>query len=259
MDLSLIIPARNEANRIPPVLASYVALLSRQPLDFEIVVVVNNSSDDTAGIVRTQARQLHGIRVIECGDVGGKGGAVRIGVAESVGDLVGFVDADGAVGPEQFAQLLRSIPRHGGAIASRRLPESEILPQRPVHRALAASVFSCLVRAITSLPFRDTQCGGKVFHRSALEAIWSDLSETGWCFDVEWLLLLQQRSIEVIEVPIVWTEQAGSQLRLHRDGFAMLRDLSRIFRRIKSSRHVGTVEPTQTSSSYTSVEATSSP
>lgn len=248
--LTLIIPARNEAQRLPPTLDAYATELAAALPDRVLIhVVVNNTTDDTANLVREAITRHRIISLSEHPDLGGKGGAVRAGVRSATTDWVAFVDADGSVMPEDFLRLVRATPLLNpdtqaaqGAIASRRLPDAKVIPGRGLVRGFAAGLFSRLVRWTTRLPFNDTQCGAKLFRRADLLAIEPHLHENGWCFDVEWLLLLHRRGLRILEIPVNWYDRPGSNLSLFRDGRRMLLDLLAIRNR---HRNVKAAEQTK--------------
>jgi glycosyltransferase involved in cell wall biosynthesis len=206
MRCSLVIPARNEGGRVEPTLRAYRSGLGS---DVELLVVANDCSDDTAEIARRVADELGGIRVLEIRESVGKGGAVRAGWRMAEGDLVGFADADLATPPESVRRVLEAAARSGAAIGSRWLPESRVVGRTP-ERDAAGHVFAKLVRALTALPFRDTQCGIKVFHRRFLPDVLRAARIHDLAFDVELLLLLRDQGAAIEEVPIAWTAQPGS-------------------------------------------------
>ena len=206
MRTSLVIPARNEARRIEPTLRAYAESLGPE---VELIVVANACTDDTAAVARKVAAEGSGLRVLEIAERIGKGGAVRAGWAEAAGELVGFADADLATPPGSVRRVIEAAASRGAAIGSRWLPASHVTGRTP-QRDLAGRVFAALVRSWTSLPFRDTQCGIKVFHRRYLPRVLEASRVRDLAFDVELLLLLRDQGATIEEVAIDWTAQPGS-------------------------------------------------
>jgi glycosyltransferase involved in cell wall biosynthesis len=231
MRLSVVIPAYNEEERLEPMLRAYASALGS---DDELIVVVNGSTDRTAEVARRVAADHSALQVLEILEKNGKGGAVRAGFARATGTYVGFADADLATPPAEFLRLLDAARSCDGAIASRWARGAKVYG-RTWGRTLASRLFAGLVRVMFQLPFADTQCGAKVFHRRFLPAYLSASTVTDLAFDVELLLLLQRAGARIAEVPSVWTAVPGSSTLatpggLIRNGWRMFRSLLRLKR-----------------------------
>jgi glycosyltransferase involved in cell wall biosynthesis len=229
MRLSLVVPAHNEEERLEPMLRAYASALGS---DAEVIVVVNGSTDDTVGVARRVASDHPTVHVIDVAERIGKGGAVRTGFARARGDLVGFADADMATPPAEFLRLVDAAAQSDGAIASRWAPGARIYG-RTWLRTAASRVFALLVRMLFGLPFADTQCGAKVFHRRFLPIYLAHSSVNDLAFDVELLLLLTRAGARITEVPTAWTAVPGSSslaspVGLARHGWRMVRTLLRL-------------------------------
>ncbi|MBM4155594.1 MAG: glycosyltransferase [Lentisphaerae bacterium] len=220
--LSIIVPARNERNRLGPTLDAYLPFfVGRYGDGVEFIVVVNASTDDTEGLARACAAAWPCLRVVvEPGRVG-KGGALMIGFRQARGDLVGFVDADGSTPPESFDDLVRGIGDAGAIIANRWDPRSRITPQ-PWTRRLASRVFNAVVRLLFKLRLADTQCGAKLMTGRAIEEVLPKLGITQWAFDVDLLFQLRRHGHRIVEIPTTWNDAAGSHVRVGRASFEML-------------------------------------
>lgn len=235
--LSIIIPARNEVDRIAPTLKSYHSYFD-QHVDgtFELVVVVNNSNDGTLALVEELAVSHPALRTLHFEAAIGKGGAVHEGFAAAEGQIIGFVDADGATPPGAFADLVRHLrdkPSLGGAIASRWMPDSHVLTPQPLSRRVASRLFNRAVRGLFKLRFHDTQCGAKVFRREALIPLLARLENRGWLFDIELLIQLQGAGHRIEEVPTTWQDVEGSRFSMGRNLIPVLKDLLALRRRLR--------------------------
>jgi dolichol-phosphate mannosyltransferase len=205
---SLIIPAYNEEERIGPVLDGM-----REP-SIEYILVCDGN-DRTPEIVEEYTRQ-HPELAIRCLKYAlrlGKGGGILAGLAEASAQDVGFMDADGSTSVNQMIDLFRMISSVDGAIGSRWVPGARIDIPQSLARRLQSRVFNALIRALFGLPYRDTQCGAKVFRRSALDPVLGKISSRGFEFDVELLWRLSRAGFRVVECPIVWRDMGHSRVR----------------------------------------------
>ena len=164
--ISLIIPAHNEEDRIKKTLEIYEKFLAekraeKEIKDFEIIVVINNSKDNTKEIVERFSKKYPKIKYLDF-EQGGKGFAIIEGFKEAVkgnSKLIGFIDADGATPPEAFYDLIKKIKNYDGIIADRWHKKSKILPKQSLFRRFISRGYNLIVRSLFLLPFRDTQCG----------------------------------------------------------------------------------------------------
>ena len=146
MRLSIIIPAYNEAARIGPMLDAYLPYFEKNyPSDHEFIVSVNGSTDDTESVVRSRMASHPTLRIHVDPAPIGKGGAIIAAGRLARGDLVGFVDADGATPPAAFDDLVANIGDAGLIIASRALPGSVLDPRPGLRRRIASRIFNALV------------------------------------------------------------------------------------------------------------------
>lgn len=190
--------------------------LPRYDDQIEFLVVVNGSSDRTEHIVADYADkhpQVHPL--VERGKIG-KGNAVKLGMAASKGELVGFVDADGATPPEAYHELLEKIGPADCIIASRWMKDSQISPKQPLQRQIASRIFNALVRVLFGFKISDTQCGAKVMRRAATDYILPQIGCTAWAFDVDLLFKLHRNGYQIVEYPSVWRDVKGSRLNIPR-------------------------------------------
>lgn len=229
MKLSIVIPAYNEEQRLPPTLAAYLAHFEpRYRGDFELIVVVNGSRDGTERVAREQVPSHPAVRVIVEPKAIGKGGAIMLGWQAARGELVGFVDADGATGPEAFDALVQNIGEAGAIFASRWIPGAQVSPRQPLKRRIASRIFNFLVRRLFKVRIHDTQCGAKLLSRAALDAVLPELGITRWAFDVDLLFRLRRHGFPIVEHPTVWHDVGGSQLRVGRASLEMFVAIARL-------------------------------
>ncbi len=226
--LSIVIPAYNEARRIVPYLEAITAYLGRRSLSYELLVVDDGSRDDTAALVEQAGAQHSYIRLIRLPRNSGKGAAVRAGMQAAQGELRLFADADGAT-PIQELERLEAAVKDGAdlAIGSRTLAsrDNRYQVKARLHRTLLGNLFNRIVRHLGIQSINDTQCGFKLFRQAAAQDLFSVARIDGYGFDLELLYVTQRRGYRIAEVPINWTDQPGSKVRVFRDGLAMLREM----------------------------------
>jgi glycosyltransferase involved in cell wall biosynthesis len=218
MRLDLVIPAHNEEHRIGRTLDTYRASCSRD--DVRFLVALDRCTDRTAEVVAAHARADQRVRVIEYPKLG-KGGVIMETLRRCDGDLVGFVDADCATPPAEMLRLGDAAAHADGAIASRRHPASVVPGRRHLIRRLTAAGFAFGIRRLFRLPYADTQCGAKVLRRDVVQSCLPFLSSRDFLFDVDLLVVAQRLGFDVVEVPTVWVDRAGSRLDAGRESIRM--------------------------------------
>ena len=226
----LLIPAYNEERRIGPVLRDYAAYFQREYRGkFQLVVVLNGCRDNTIGVVQSVAAEYPSIRALEFAEPIGKGGALIEGLRLApLADLIGYVDADGATPPKAFHELVRHAAEADCIIGSRWMAGSVLHVEQSSHRQFASRVFHAIVELLFWMRIRDTQCGAKVMHRHAVEAIHSALRIADMAFDINLLYSLKHAGFSILEVPTEWTDKIGSKVNLFRTSLTMFLSVVRI-------------------------------
>lgn len=209
--VSLIIPAYNEERRLPDFLESLARFhqISHVPIT-EVLVVDDGSSDRTSAVAEKFSNQLP-LRVIRFPHNRGKGAAVQAGVLESRGDVVIFMDADGATGPEELPKLLAGLERKPMAVGNRWMEGSHVADREPF-RAFSGWVYRTSMRFF-GLVDVDTMCGFKGYRRDVARFLFGRIREERWLFDTEIALRARRHGIPVENVPIRWTSKHGSKLK----------------------------------------------
>jgi dolichyl-phosphate beta-glucosyltransferase len=225
-DLSIVIPAFNEQDRLALTLRDYLAYCSASGRVVEVIVVDDGSLDATSVVVETFASEHPQVRLIRLAENRGKGYAVRSGVVNARGKFVLFADADGAT-PLPEIERLEAALRDGAdvAIGSRALHGAGVRVDARLYRRLIGRIFHRLVETLTVKGVRDTQCGFKLFRGPVAQDLFSRMRMRGFSFDVELLMMAQRRGYRIAEVPVNWTHQPGSKVNLVTDSARMARDL----------------------------------
>ncbi len=227
--LSIVIPAYNEAARLPATLRRITGFLAgrRHLLPVEIIVADDGSRDDTAKLAAAVAMPSDvEMRVVSLSRNRGKGAAVRAGLAASRGERILVTDADLATPIEEIETLLSE--RAGIVAGSRGLRRELIARKQPLPRDLLGRLFNHLLRLLSLTSLKDTQCGFKLIDGDLGRVLAMQMRLDGFAFDVEMLARAERMGQRVVEVPVRWFHQDSSRVRPLRHGLQMLRDMLRI-------------------------------
>jgi dolichyl-phosphate beta-glucosyltransferase len=226
---SIVIPAYNEAQRIPATLEAVISWIRAKRWYAEVVVVNDGSRDQTAEVVRAFAERAPEVRLVENPGNRGKGYSVRHGMLEALGEVVMFTDADLSAPMEEAQGLIDAIAEGADiAIGSRWLESTRQTQRQPLYRQFFGRCFNLVTRAVMRLPFADTQCGFKAFTRPAAQTVFQLQTIEGWGFDPEILFIALKRGLRVKEVPVSWAHDERTQISYLEDGARMLQDLAHV-------------------------------
>ncbi len=233
-DTAIVIPAYNEATRLPETLRALDEAQKSEALRplilTEVIVVDDGSQDDTKIVAERCGVGLPRFKVIGGDKNKGKGYAVRLGLLEAKATWILVADADMSTPWDQAPRLARVcvIDSARIAIGSRGIKEREIKVHQSFIRENLGRFFNVCVRLLTDLPFKDTQCGFKLIHRPSILPFLSRLEVNGFAWDVEFLLASREAGIPIKELPIVWEHKERSRVHPIWDGFRMLFSLLKI-------------------------------
>jgi dolichyl-phosphate beta-glucosyltransferase len=232
-EVSIVIPAYNEAARLPGTLNRVEAFLRSSGLSAEVIVVDDGSTDATASVVEQHAASWPQLRLLRV-EHGGKGAAVRAGMSAAIGGLRVFSDADLSVPIEELDKLLRPLRTGAGvAIASRALRQSQVEVHQPWYRETMGKIFNKLVRIFVLGGVKDTQCGFKAFTAEVAERVFPPLQTNGFGFDVEVLYRAQHAGYRIVEVGTRWINSPQSRVHPIRHSLAMFLELLAIPGRVR--------------------------
>ena len=227
MQLSVVIPAFNEAARIGRTLAELRTQLTDYLPDWEIRVVDDGSADDTPRIVEQLSAQDPRV-VLQREPHRGKGGAVRAGLMGASAGLRFMCDADLAMPVRELGGFLSLVPTHCDIAVGSREGVGARRVGEPAYRYWMGRIFNGLVRATALDGIQDTQCGFKLFTAQAVERVFPLTTIDGWAFDIEVLFIARRQGLQVQELPIEWHYGEQSQVSGVTDPIRMVRDLLKI-------------------------------
>jgi len=232
VNLSVIVPAYNEQERLPKMLDECLSYLDSCGKKYEVIIVDDGSKDCTTSVALDYTEKFSSdkVRVLTLAHNRGKGGAVRMGILKARGEALLFADADGATTFEELSKLeieLERIASDGQGIVcgSRAHLQDESIASRSGFRTLLMYGFHFCVWLFAVKNVRDTQCGFKLLTRQSARVIFKSLHIERWAFDVEMLKIAEMLSIPVSEIPVRWTEIDGSKLNPVLAAVQMFRDI----------------------------------
>ncbi len=226
IDISVVIPAYNEKERIVPTIGAFAAHLSHRSVSWELIVSDDGSTDETRELVGMLDHA--NIRVLETEANTGKGGAVARGVAAARGDKILFADADCSTPAHELSRLVDALD--GGAhvaIGSRAASGAQVENRSGLRRLMTFGL-RMLVRLGLGIPARDTQCGFKLFDADAARRLFAAQTIEGFAFDLEVLYLAERLGMKVAELPVEWHDAPGSKVDARREVVNFLRAIVRI-------------------------------
>jgi len=243
-DISIVIPAYNEEQRIESTIRSIDAFMAGSALSYEILVVDDGSADDTVGLVRRLGEELSQVACIATRPNRGKGHAVRVGMLAARGAVRLMCDADGSIPAEEIPTVVNPI-RLGEtdiAIGSRYSDGASFARRQPWYRRAWSRLANRVVQRTLVGGIRDTQCGFKAFTAEAAGEVFTRTLIDGWAFDLEALALARRMGLVVTEHGVSWSDDPRSKINPIRDAIKVVRELLVIRANLRAGVY-GRLEP----------------
>jgi dolichyl-phosphate beta-glucosyltransferase len=214
--LSVIIPCYNEESVIARNLVEIDRYLGEKKITYEILVIVDGSSDGTANHVRSNQPEVKNLHIIENPENRGKGYAIRQGLLQATGELRLFLDADGSTSITHLESFLPEFAKgYDVVIGSRHLKGAYIQVHQPRYREFTGNMGNCLIRVVLGLRgYRDTQCGFKMLTAKAAKNLASQMVVDRFGFDFELIALAQRAGFGIKQIPVRWVHWAESSVTL---------------------------------------------
>lgn len=214
--LSVIIPAYKEGERIGRNLLEVEKYLGQKDFDYEVLVLVDGSPDNTAEIARNYSAQVKNLKVIDNKENHGKGYVVRQGLLEAKGQYRVFLDADGSTSINHLEKFLPEFKNgFDVVIGSRDIEGAFIQIHQPKHREIMGNMGNWLIRIVLGLwRYPDTQCGFKMLTGKAAEAVASRMVVDRFGFDFELIILAEKLGFKIKQMPVRWLNEEGSTVGL---------------------------------------------
>ena len=238
MTISIVIPAYNEARRLPETLRKIDAFAPHSSRPIVEILVVDDGSRDPTAQVASHTKTAVPVRTISYSMNSGKGYAIRRGVLEAKGELILISDADLSTPIEEVEKLLAALGGYDIAIGSRAVDRSLVKLRQSWLRERVGRVGNHVMRAITGLPFRDTQCGFKLVPAGRAREIFRLAVVDRFAWDVEFLLLAGLQGCSITEVPVLWFNAEDSRVNVLLDPPKVLWDIAKLRMRYGAYRGV---------------------
>jgi dolichyl-phosphate beta-glucosyltransferase len=221
--LSIIIPAHNEQNRLPGTLEKIFRFLEQQTFTFEVIVVENESIDQTYEIAQQFAGQHVNLRVLRSKK--GKGAAVQHGMLSATGEYRFMCDADLSMPVEELVKFIPpKLQDFDIAIASREA-KGAVRYNEPSYRHWGGRGINFLIQTLILPGLNDTQCGFKCFRARVAEDVFHRQTLLGWSFDIELLYIARRHGYRITEIPIHWYHFSDSKVSALRDAVKRIQDI----------------------------------
>ena len=233
-DVSIIIPAFNEARRITPTLEQFDEFLRDSQLRYEIIVVDDGSADDTVAVVRAVAENMPALSCLESKPNHGKGYVVRKGMLAARGRIRVMVDADGSTPAWQLPRLIGPVQSGDVAVSigSRYTRGASVDRKQPFYRRWWSRFANQVVQWTLVRGVVDTQCGFKAFRDDAAKQVFSRAQIDGWAFDLEALALAKRMDFGILEVAVHWSDDPRSKINPLKDAWNVAKELVSIRRNL---------------------------
>jgi dolichyl-phosphate beta-glucosyltransferase len=176
--------------------------------------------------VRSLGREYPRVNLLRHPENRGKGEAVRSGINNAVGQYVLFLDSDLATHPREVIKFIPHCADNRLIIGSRELENSKILKKQPWYRVVIGKILNFFVRKTMSLPYRDTQCGFKMFARETGKSLFRETPPSRWLFDVDLIVRARANGLEIVELPVNWEHRNNSKISF----LEVLRELPRMWK-----------------------------
>jgi len=228
IDITLILPAYNEARVIPATIAAAVSYFESRRLPYEIIVAADGA-DGTREIVRGLARANPSIRAIGDDARRGKGRGIREAVAIAEGNVIGYADADNKVPIEELDKFRPVLAQGIEAAIGTRRGGAAIERAQPLVRRIGSKGFLYFMQTVVGLPgINDTQCGFKFFQRGAAKELFRRQRVDSYMFDVEILAIARRLGYRIRQIPVRWRDDADSRLDMVTGNLRNVRDIFKI-------------------------------
>lgn len=238
--LSLVIPCYNEAHRIDRMIDGLREFSQKAPFDYEVIIADDGSTDGTSSTIdqhplMVELKQAGRYQLVKLAANRGKGAALKAGVNVATGSHILTLDADMATKPAEVLKWMAAngnqLPSNEIWIASREHHDS-LITENPARRR-TGRIFNLIVRFLTPLRLRDSQCGFKLYPAPVAKELFEKQKSTGWAHDVELMYRAQIHDIPIRDLPVTWVTQEGSKISPVKDSFPMLWNVLMVSLRLK--------------------------
>lgn len=218
INLSIVIPCYDEENRLNSGFAHYYSYLQKQKYLWELIFVNDGSKDKTLALLQKLKNGKSNIKITSFNINRGKGYAIAQGIKSAKGKYVLFCDLDHSVPIETIESFFKSFQKgFEVVIGSRRVKGAKILVHQPLIRETLGRGFTLLVNLLIFWGITDATCGFKAFKKEVAKKIFQKIKLYDWVFDAEMLFLCKKYNIKIAQLPVAWSDDRGSKVKLKMD------------------------------------------
>jgi len=234
--LEVVIPVHNEERSLPD---SVIRLRDRLALEFDfpfrVTIADNASSDGTAELARSLARDLTSVHYLRI-EQKGRGRALRAAWSASDAEVVAYMDVDLSTDLAHLPALLEALlAGRGDIVVGSRLARGAQVT-RGIKRELLSRSYNALLRMALGAGFSDAQCGFKAARSEVVRALLPLIEDDSWFFDTELLYLAQRNAFSIREIPVRWVDDPDSRVDIVRTAIDDLKGIARLQRRTRDGR-----------------------
>jgi len=212
--ISIIVPVHNEELRVERGVSRICKYFEDKQYDYQVIIAEDGSRDKTVELIKKMEKENSRIKVISSSNRLGKGKAISEAMVRGEKDFVGYMDVDLAADPMEFERLLEKIEDYDIAIGSRLLRGNLPRIKRPFYRTITSFFYSRFYRILFHNSIIDPQCGFKLFKKEIVSKLFSEIKTTGFAFDSEVIVKAFSLQFRIVEVPIVWSHEKASKLKV---------------------------------------------
>lgn len=227
-NLTLIVPTKNDHQRIKSNINDIIKYLEKNIKNFEIILVSNGSDENSLQEIEKLIKKFKNIKHITS-DISGKGLAVRLGIINSKYSNILFTDADCSVKITEFNKFIYENRLISGFVVGNRRNFKSSNINSPISRKISGAIYIFLVNLLFNLKIQDSQCGFKAIDKNIFTNS-ENFKNNGFSFDLELFLLAKKDKIEVTEVPVVYTHDKNSKILIIKDSFHMFLDIFKLYK-----------------------------
>ena len=229
-EISILIPAYNEENRIQKTILSIVKYLEQSKIKGEIICINDGSTDKTQAIVEKLSSQIPKLSCLNYFPNHGKGYALKQGVLHSKGEYILFTDADNSVPIEELEIFLQIIKQQklDFVIGSRYLKDKNKQNNQPLFRTIISRIGNIFFSSLLISGIKDSQCGFKLFRNNSAKEIFHHHTIDKFAFDMEILIIAQSLNFHFKEIAVDYHHHHQSHIKPFHDSLTVLKDLIKI-------------------------------
>ena len=226
--IDVVIPVLNEERALPRTVATLREFLRDTiPNQCRIVIADNGSDDSTPQVGRSLAEEHLDVAYLRL-EQRGRGRALRRAWLESQADLVSYMDVDLSTNLSAFQPLVQALEDGYDLAIGSRLAKESTVRLRSLKREVISRSYNLLIKAMFFTQFSDAQCGFKAMTSTAARALLPHVQDQGWFFDTELLILAEKRAFRIMDIPVTWTDDPDTRVKVVRTALDDLKGLLRL-------------------------------